>query len=34
VPLSADDLAFLSSLFDPALVCGGQYGELNVRPQH
>ncbi|WP_030510993.1 aldo/keto reductase [Microbispora rosea] len=34
VPLSADDLAFLSGLFDPALVRGGQYGELNVRPQH
>ncbi|MBD3145218.1 aldo/keto reductase [Microbispora camponoti] len=33
VPLSADDLAFLSGLFDPALVRGGQYGELNVRPQ-
>ncbi|MEU8177395.1 aldo/keto reductase [Microbispora hainanensis] len=34
VPLSADDLAFLSGLFDPALVRGGQYGELDVRPQH
>ncbi|GII51978.1 oxidoreductase [Planotetraspora thailandica] len=34
VPLSADDLAFLSGLFDPALVRGGQYGALNVRPQH
>ncbi|MCI2422519.1 aldo/keto reductase [Saccharopolyspora sp. K220] len=33
VPLSADDIAFLADLFDPALVRGGQYGTLDVRPQ-
>jgi aryl-alcohol dehydrogenase-like predicted oxidoreductase len=33
VPLSADDIAFLSGLFDPAGVRGGQYGALAVRPQ-
>ena len=32
VPLSADDVAFLADLFDPARVRGGQYGTLNVRP--
>jgi aryl-alcohol dehydrogenase-like predicted oxidoreductase len=32
VPLSADDIAFLADLFDPARVRGGQYGTLNVRP--
>ncbi|MFG1976794.1 aldo/keto reductase [Nonomuraea fuscirosea] len=34
VPLSADDVAHLSGLFDPARVRGGQYGELSARPQH
>jgi aryl-alcohol dehydrogenase-like predicted oxidoreductase len=34
VPLSADDVAHLSGLFDPAQVRGGQYGALNERPQH
>ncbi|WP_169952601.1 aldo/keto reductase [Microbispora sp. H11081] len=34
VPLSADDVAYLSGLFDPAQVLGGQYGALNARPQH
>jgi aryl-alcohol dehydrogenase-like predicted oxidoreductase len=34
VPLSADDLAFLADLFDPARVRGGQYGTLNQRSQH
>jgi aryl-alcohol dehydrogenase-like predicted oxidoreductase len=33
VPLSADDVAFLAGLFDPARVRGGQYGTLNVRRQ-
>ncbi|GAA3438540.1 aldo/keto reductase [Kutzneria kofuensis] len=31
VRLSADDVAFLADLFDPAQVRGGQYGKLNVR---
>jgi aryl-alcohol dehydrogenase-like predicted oxidoreductase len=31
VPLSADDIAFLSDLFDPARVHGGQYGTLDIR---
>ncbi|MBC6457041.1 aldo/keto reductase [Actinomadura sp. HBU206391] len=31
--LSADDIAFLADLFDPARVRGGQYGALNVRPR-
>lgn len=30
VPLSADDVSFLSDLFDPARVRGGQYGTLAV----
>lgn len=34
VPLSADDIAFLAGLFEPAQVRGGQYGTLNVRPPH
>ena len=33
VPLSADDIAFLTDLFDPTRVRGGQYGTLNVRAQ-
>ncbi|GHH73529.1 aldo/keto reductase [Streptomyces sulfonofaciens] len=33
VPLSADDIAFLSGLFDPAQVRGEQYGNLDVRPR-
>ncbi|MFI7613195.1 aldo/keto reductase [Nonomuraea terrae] len=33
VPLSADDVAYLAQLFDPARVRGGQYGALNVRPR-
>ncbi|GAA4592296.1 aldo/keto reductase [Planotetraspora phitsanulokensis] len=33
VPLSADDIAYLADLFDPARVRGGQYGTLDVRPQ-
>ncbi|QUQ67556.1 aldo/keto reductase [Kutzneria sp. CA-103260] len=31
VPLSADDIAFLAELFDPAQVRGEQYGTLKVR---
>ncbi|GAA2808192.1 aldo/keto reductase [Crossiella cryophila] len=34
VPLSADDLAVLNGLFDPARVRGGQYGDLDLRSQH
>ncbi|MCE7010935.1 aldo/keto reductase [Kibdelosporangium philippinense] len=33
VPLSADDVAFLAELFDPAKVRGEQYGTLKVRSQ-
>jgi aryl-alcohol dehydrogenase-like predicted oxidoreductase len=31
VALSADDLAYLGNLFDPAQVRGGQYGQMHVR---
>ncbi|SDY59675.1 Predicted oxidoreductase [Saccharopolyspora shandongensis] len=30
VPLSADDVAYLAGIFDPAQVKGGRYGALNV----
>jgi aryl-alcohol dehydrogenase-like predicted oxidoreductase len=33
VPLSADDVAYLAGLFDPAHVKGGRYGPLNVLPR-
>lgn len=31
-PLSADDVAYLAGLFDPANVKGGRYGPLNALP--
>lgn len=37
VPLSADDVAYLAGLFDPALLRGGQYGALHLwrqPPEH
>ncbi|RAY12282.1 aldo/keto reductase [Actinomadura craniellae] len=33
VPLSADDVAYLAGLFDPAQVQGGRYGALNTLPR-
>lgn len=33
VPLSADDMAYLGTLFDPAHVQGGRYGDFNTLPR-
>jgi aryl-alcohol dehydrogenase-like predicted oxidoreductase len=33
VPLSADDVAYLAELFDPAHIKGARYGALNARPR-